>query len=63
MSLVKFMRLKLVTIILVSSAKEIDLDLFLTKFGKSFIWRRNRKGPSMDSCGASFFTILKLSDE
>jgi hypothetical protein len=51
MSLLKSMGLELVTIILALSAKRIGLDLFLTKFGKSFIQRRESKGPSMDPCG------------
>jgi hypothetical protein len=34
---IKSVRLELVTVILVSSANRIGFDLFLTKFGKSFI--------------------------
>jgi hypothetical protein len=37
MSLLKSVGLELVTIIPVSSANRNDLDLFLTKFAKSFI--------------------------
>jgi hypothetical protein len=51
MSLIKSVGLELVTIILVSSVKRTGLDLSLTKFGKSFIYRRKSKGPSMDPCG------------
>jgi hypothetical protein len=36
-SLIKSVELELVTLILVSSANRIGLDLFLTTFGKSFI--------------------------
>lgn len=47
MSLMKSVRLELVTIIPVSSANRVGLDLFLRKFGKSFISRRKSNRPSM----------------
>jgi hypothetical protein len=48
--LITFVGLELVAIILVSSANKTGLDLFLTKSGKSFIYRRKSKGPRMDLC-------------
>jgi hypothetical protein len=64
MPLLKSVGLELVTVITVS-ANRIGSDLFLTKFGKSFIQRRNCKDPVwiLVGCHALFYPSCKLSDD
>ena len=42
--------------IVVSSANKIDTNLFET-FGKSFTYKINNKGPSIDPCGTPHDTV------
>jgi hypothetical protein len=50
-SFIKYAVLDFVTVMLVSSANKIGLDLSLMKSDVSFIQRRKSKGSSMDPCG------------
>jgi hypothetical protein len=60
MSFVKSEVLDWVNTVLVASANKTGLDLFLTKFDKSFTWRRKSKGPSMDPFGTLTFILLQF---
>jgi hypothetical protein len=42
---------------LVSSAKIIGVENLVIILGKSFIYKRNNKGPNIDPCGTSCLTL------
>jgi hypothetical protein len=46
----------LATIMLVSSANNVGLDISDIGFGKSLIYKRKNKGPRTEPCGTPYFT-------